>query len=181
MGTTNMAGKVIATIDQLKEQKGRDMRPFCYPESMKFLCDEMFKGLARKLRTAGYDVEMEPDGTRDRLLIKRALDEGRLLLTRDCTLLEIRHAKQVVVLLESDGLEACAREVTEKLDVNWLLNPFSRCSLCNTPLIETVRPADFPPDVEEAFICPTCEKYYWRGGHVERMLRRLQAWQKEFH
>lgn len=148
---------------------------------MKFLCDEMFKGLARKLRTAGYDVEMEPDGTRDRLLIQRALDEDRLLLTRDCTLLEIRNAKQVVVLLQSDGLEACIREVTAKLHVNWLLNPFSRCSLCNTPLIETDLPADFPPDIEEAFICPTCDKYYWRGGHVERMRKHLERWQKEFH
>jgi len=148
---------------------------------MKFLCDEMYKGLARKLRTAGYDVEMEPDGTRDRQLIQRAMQEGRLLLTRDGTLLEIRDAKQVVVLLESDGLEACAREVTNKLCVNWLLNPFSRCSLCNTPLMETERPQDFPPDVSEAFICPTCEKYYWRGGHVERMRRRLEQWQAEFH
>lgn len=147
---------------------------------MKFLCDEMFKGLARKLRMAGYDVEMEPDGTRDRLLIQRAMEEGRVLLTRDCTLLEIRNAKEVVVLLGSDGLEACAREVTQKLGVNWLLDPFSRCSLCNTLLVETERPHDFPPDIEEAFICPTCEKYYWRGGHVERMLRRLERWQAVF-
>lgn len=147
---------------------------------MKFLCDEMFKGLARKLRMAGYDVVMEPDGTRDRLLIQRAREEGCLLLTRDCTLLEIRNAPEVVVLLESDGLEACAREVTQKLGVNWLLDPFSRCSLCNTPLVETERPQDFPPDIEEVFICPTCEKYYWRGGHVERMLHRLQMWQEMF-
>ncbi|HEU4708033.1 MAG TPA: DUF5615 family PIN-like protein [Methylophilaceae bacterium] len=148
---------------------------------MKFLCDEMFKGLARKLRTAGYDVEMEPDGTQDRQLIRRAMEEGRVLLTRDVTLLEIRHAKQVVVLLESDGLEACAREVTNKLGINWLLNPFSRCSLCNTPLVETERPDDFPPDVEAAFICSTCEKYYWQGGHVDRMRKRLEKWQAEFH
>ena len=157
------------------------MRPFCYVGIMKFICDEMFKGLARKLRMAGYDVKMEPDGTRDRLLIERALVEDRVLLTRDCTLLEIRNATKVVVLLESDGLEACAREVTEKMDVNWLLNPFSRCSLCNTPLEQTARPADLPPDVEEAFICPGCKKYYWRGGHVERMLLHLQRWQKDFH
>ena len=157
------------------------MRPFCYSYIMKFLCDEMFKGLARKLRTAGYDVEMEPDGTRDRILIQRALEEERLLLTRDCTLLEIRNARQVVVLLESDGLEASAHEVTKKLNVNWLFKPFSRCSLCNTLLIETDRPSDFPPDVEEAFMCPTCEKFYWRGGHVARMLSRLERWQKEFH
>ncbi|TSA50965.1 MAG: hypothetical protein D4R48_00420 [Nitrosomonadales bacterium] len=149
-------------------------------EAVKLLCDEMLKGLARWLRTAGYDVEMEPDGTADRLLIERALEEERLLLTRDRTLLEIRHAMRVVVLLESNGLEACAREVTQKLGVNWLFNPFSRCSLCNTLLIETEPPLDFPPDIEQAFICPSCDKYYWHGGHVKRMRHRLERWQGEF-
>ena len=147
---------------------------------VRLLCDEMLKGLARWLRTAGYDVEMEPDGTADRLLIERALEEERLLLTRDRTLLEIRHAMRVVVLLEGNDLEGLAREVTQKLGIDWLLNPFSRCSLCNTLLIETERPADFPPDIEQAFICPACDKYYWQGGHVERMRHRLERWQGEF-
>ena len=140
----------------------------------------MLKGLARWLRTAGYDVEMEPDGTRDRTLIERALAEDRLFLTRDRTLLEIRNAGQVVVLLENENLEAAARELTHKLGVNWLHKPFSRCSLCNTPLVETERPQDFPPDVKQAFICTSCDKYYWRGGHVERMQLRLERWQKDF-
>lgn len=144
---------------------------------LRLLCDEMLKGLARWLRTAGYDVEMEPDGTADRLLIERALAEGRLLLTRDRTLLEIRQAKTVVLLLEGNDLESLACEVTGKLGINWLLNPFSRCTLCNTPLMETTRPPDFPPDIEQVFICPCCDKYYWQGGHVARMRRRLECWQ----
>lgn len=144
---------------------------------MKLLCDEMLKGLARWLRTAGYDVEMEPDGTADRMLVERALVEQRLLLTRDRTLLEIRHASQVVLLLQGNDLESCAREITQKLAINWLLNPFSRCSLCNTPLVEIERPSDFPPDIEQAYFCPVCDKYYWHGGHVERMRRRLEYWQ----
>jgi len=43
----------------------------------------MLKGLARWLRTVGYDVAMESDGTADRLLVERDLDEDRLLFTRD--------------------------------------------------------------------------------------------------
>lgn len=147
---------------------------------MKLLCDEMLKGLARWLRTAGYDVAMEPDGTPDRALIERALSEQRLLLTRDRTLLEIRNAKEVVLLLESNDLEKCAREATRKLGIDWLLNPFSRCSLCNTILIETERPADFPSDIEQAFFCGTCNKYYWHGGHVERMRCKLERWRLAF-
>ncbi|MCX7627678.1 MAG: Mut7-C RNAse domain-containing protein [Methylophilaceae bacterium] len=147
---------------------------------MRLLCDEMLKGLARWLRAAGYDVGMEPDGTADRQLIARALSEGRQLLTRDRSLLEIRHAKRVVVLLESDGLENQARETTHKLGIDWLLAPFTRCSRCNTLLAEAARPADFPPDVERAFRCPRCDKYYWHGGHVRRMRRRLEHWRTAF-
>ena len=109
-----------------------------------------------------------------------ALAEQRLLLTRDLSMLEIRHAGRVVVLLESNDLEGLAREVTQKLGIDWLLNPFSRCSLCNTPLQETSRPADFPPDIAQAYRCPTCDKYYWQGGHVARMRQRLERWQKAF-
>ena len=95
---------------------------------MKLLCDEMLKGLARWLRTSGYDVAMEPDGRPDRQLVARALAEGRVLLTRDRFLLQIRDAMRVTVLLEGNGVESCAREITRKLDIDWLLNPFTRCS-----------------------------------------------------
>lgn len=147
---------------------------------VRLLCDEMLKGLARQLRTAGYDVAMEPDGTADRLLIERALAENRLLLTRDRTLQEIRNALCVVVLLQGNDTESCAREITRQLGINWLLKPFSRCSLCNTPLVEIERPADFPPDIKQTFVCPSCDKYYWQGGHVERMRQRLAHWQATF-
>lgn len=147
---------------------------------MKFLCDEMLKGLARWLRTSGYDVAVDADGVPDRQLIARALAEDRLLLTRDRPLMNIRHADRVAVLLEGNGLEACAREITRKLDIDWLHNPFSRCSLCNTPLVEIERPAPFPPDIVQAYLCPSCDKYYWQGGHVARMRHRLEAWQAEF-
>jgi uncharacterized protein len=147
---------------------------------VKLLCDEMLKGIARWLRAAGYDVAMEPDGAADRTLIERAVAEHRVLLTRDRTLLEIRNAQQVVLLLESNDLESCAREITRKLGIDWLLDPFTRCTLCNTPLLSVERPADFPPDIEQALICPSCDKYYWHGGHVARMLSRLKSWQAMF-
>lgn len=150
--------------------------PTHHSQPQKLLCDEMLKGLARWLRAAGYDVAMEPDGTPDRRLVELAGTENRLLLTRDRTLLEIRGAPRVVVLLSGNGIEECARELTERLNIDWLLNPFSRCLLCNTPLIEADRPLGFPPHTEHLCICPTCDKYYWQGSHVERMTHRLQSW-----
>ncbi len=117
---------------------------------MKLLCDEMLKGLARWLRTAGHDVAMEPDGTADRRLIERAMAEERLLLTRDRSLLEIRGAQEVVLLLASNDLESSVRELTGRLGIDWLHQPFSRCSLCNTPLVVVERPADLPIDIVHA-------------------------------
>lgn len=147
---------------------------------MKLLCDEMLKGVAHWLRTSGYDVAMEPDGRPDRHLVERALAEKRLLLTRDRHLLQLRDAGRVVIFLEGNELESCAREVTHKLDIDWLLDPFTCCTLCNTPLIAAERRENVPPDVESAFLCPHCNKYYWHGGHVDRMRRRLESWQCEF-
>lgn len=147
---------------------------------MKFLCDEMLKGLARWLRIAGHDVEMEPDGTADRRLIERAAAEDRLLLTRDRTLLQIRDAPRVVVLLAGNDLDSYVRELDRRLHIDWLHQPFSRCSRCNTPLVEAVRLPEFswPTDIRQAYECAACRRYYWHGGHVERMLRRLRHWQQ---
>ncbi len=150
---------------------------FHLPQPPRLLCDEMLKGLARWLRAAGYDVELEPDGTPDRRLVERAALENRLLLTRDRTLLEIRGAARVVLLLNANGIDDCARELTQTLGIDWLHRPFSRCLLCNTPLIAADRPLGFPPHTEHLYICPTCDKYYWQGGHVTRMRHRLQSWQ----
>lgn len=146
---------------------------------MKFLCDEMLKGLARWLRIAGHDVEMAPDGTADRRLIERAVAEERLLLTRDRTLLQIRGASRRVVLLAGNDLESCVRELDRRLHVDWLHQPFSRCSRCNAPLVEALRVPEvpWPADIRQAYQCAVCQRYYWHGGHVERMLRRLQQWQ----
>jgi len=49
---------------------------------IKFLCDEMLKRPGQWLRVAGYDVPMLPDGTYDRALIQRAVEEHRLPVTR---------------------------------------------------------------------------------------------------
>lgn len=147
---------------------------------MKFLCDEMLKGLARWLCIAGHDAEMEPDGTPDRRLIERAAADDRLLLTRDRTLLQIRDAPRVVVLLAGNDIESCVRELDRRLHIDWLHRPFSRCSRCNTPLVEAVGAPEFswPTDIRQAYKCEVCGQYYWQGGHVERMLRRLQRWQQ---
>ena len=149
---------------------------------MKFLCDEMLKGLAKWLRAAGYDTEVAKDGEADRELIRQARSSGRLLITRDNKLMEFRNADDTVRLLHCTGIENCANTLKEKIPIDWLYKPFSRCLLCNTPLIkvEDISEISVPEDVKSKplFQCSECRRIYWAGGHVQRMRDKLERWEK---
>lgn len=151
---------------------------------MRFLCDEMLHGLGRWLRAAGYDSRIAGMGTADADLLRQALSEGRLLLSRDRKLLEYRGAGRAVLWLEANDLEGCAMELCHRVELNWLYRPFSRCLQCNTPLRSTSAAVwpDLPDTVRASgmvlWCCPVCRKVYWEGSHVTRMRTRLQEWQR---
>jgi len=141
----------------------------------------MLGRLGRWLRAAGYDTAMSPAGTPDARLMALARSERRLLVTRDRKLLEYRDAPNLVIYLESQTTEACALELAGRTGIRWLLAPFSRCLICNTPL-EPGSDADLariPPHSRQTasrvWHCPDCGRWYWHGGHVRRMRRRLES------
>ena len=147
----------------------------------RFLCDEMLAGLGRWLRIAGYDTAIAERGRRDRDLVERAHEEGRVLLTRDRRLVEIRNAAERTIVLEGNDLDACAEQLARRLSLDWTLDPLSRCTLCNTRLeladhrlLDTLPPRirDLDPMVR---VCPQCSRLYWEGSHVRRIRRRLAA------
>jgi uncharacterized protein with PIN domain len=147
---------------------------------MKFICDEMLKGLARWLRAAGYDTETAIDGEKDRILINRAHSTGRILVTRDRKLMEFRNAEETVCLIHCSGISDCARDLKKQTGLDWLYKPFTRCLLCNTELvsIEYNEGLDVPDDVRHGVLyrCNSCQRIYWAGSHVRRMLAKLEAW-----
>ena len=142
----------------------------------------MLKGLARWLRAAGYDTEIANDGETDRKLIERARESNRLLITRDRKLMEFRNAADTVCLIHCTGIDDCAKTLRGKASLNWLYQPFSRCLLCNTELsdIKDKTSVSVPDDVREGplFHCTTCNRVYWSGGHVKRMRKMLEKWEK---
>jgi uncharacterized protein with PIN domain len=150
---------------------------------MLFLCDEMLHRLGRWLRAAGYDTRIAGGARPDRDLLAEARREGRLLITRDRKLTEHRGAAATVVLLSCNSVDACARELSRQLPVDWLYDPFSRCLECNQPIVtasaEQARLA--PSSVRErggdVYHCRRCGRLYWEGGHVQRMRHRLETWQ----
>ena len=150
-------------------------------DALRFLCDEMLAGLGRWLRIAGYDTAIAARGCRDRDLVEQAHAEQRILLTRDRRLVEIRRANEWTIVLQNDDIDACARELAQRLSLDWSLDPLSRCTLCNTPL-DLADPrllASLPPRIRAigtaVRVCPHCGHLYWEGSHVRRIRRRLES------
>lgn len=143
----------------------------------------MLGTLTRYLRFMGYDTmsanTLSPGSTReDTLLLEIALQDNRLLLTRDREL--ARRGGEQAVYIESETIKDQIRQVAGL----GLIEPeirMSRCSLCNTRL----RPAT-PREVRETHYaprstrgkefswCPTCRKLYWMGSHGHRLEQRLK-------
>jgi uncharacterized protein with PIN domain len=150
---------------------------------VRFLCDEMLKRLGRWLRAAGYDTLIQENGGADHLMLQVARRDGRLLITRDRKLMEFRNAADTVVLLHGNSLQECIDELTGRLQLNWLYQPFSRCLMCNTVLVEADAeawnrlPRESRLRVPKLLSCSCCARVYWEGGHVRRMRARLAVWQ----
>lgn len=156
------------------------------PEATRFLADAMLGHLARWLRIMGYDTAWEPEGE-DGALVRRALEEERILLTRDRRLAEEWRIRNVVVL-DEEHPSGQLRQVVGRLGLTWREGLFTRCSRCNEPLaalpVEEVRrrQEDAERPVPERVLekasrfrrCPSCGRVYWEGSHAERIRRRLE-------
>ena len=150
----------------------------------RFLCDEMLVRLGKWLRVAGYDTLIATPGTADRELLDCAIRENRTLITRDRSYMQRRGAEGVVFLINGNGMESWLNTLTHELDINWCLNPFSRCLLCNRELesgpgqFAHLMPAYVMDENIPCYHCPDCAKPFWEGGHVQRMRRKLEQWNR---
>jgi uncharacterized protein len=148
--------------------------------SPQFIADTHLGRLAAYLRMLGFDT-LYSNGYQDEELAKRSAREERILLTRDTGLLmrtivgrgyylrAIHPAKQVL-------------EVLERFDLTPLLKPFSRCMHCNALLQATSKEAvsdrllpETKQYYDEFFICPDCDRIYWKGSHYQRMQRFIES------
>lgn len=155
-----------------------DSPPFCPLARPRFVCDEMLKGLGEWLRVGGYDTRMAISGSDDRQVLAMAVEENRWLVTCDRELLCHRRGPEYTILLESDNLRDQIRELTWRLNLNWLYAPFSRCKRCNAKLEHGALPSSnelLESDRAMMRHCPNCRQSFWEGSHVRRMRGRLQA------
>lgn len=145
----------------------------------KFFADSMLGKLARWMRALGYDVEYEPH-IDDGELARRAIDEGRLILTRDTRLIKRRALKDMAIFIRSDRIEGQLTEAASAYPPERGMF-LTRCLRCNAMLEDAPRESvreKVPPYVyatQAVFSeCPVCRRIYWGGTHRARMLEDLK-------
>jgi len=150
---------------------------------MKFIVDSNVGRLARWLRIAGFDTLFIND-LDDNRLVRLALAEGRVLLTKDTQILKRRlvtTGRLKVIFIEDIEVKAQLRQVVKTLNLSDKIKPFTLCLECNQPLvtrskeeIEGLVPPYIFKTQTQYMQCPACQRIYWRGTHWERMRRELE-------
>lgn len=142
----------------------------------RFACDDHLLKLCRWLRAAGYDVTWER-AIDDAALLGIARIEDRIVLTLDRGIARRRGAEERVHVLASHDPRAQLEEVARAWELDLSARAFTRCTVCNVPL-EPGSGERAPPKVRAWCAtyerCPSCDRTYWQGTHVQR-LRRLFA------
>jgi len=151
--------------------------------AIKFIADNNVGKLARWLRLIGYDTllfRQKDDGQ----MIKTALSEDRVILTKDTQFMKRRlvtNGKLKAILVKQDDSKLQVQEVVKPLNLNYHFRPFSLCLECNQALIarDKVEVQNLvPAHVFETQIqyteCPACHRIYWQGTHWRAMVKKLQ-------
>jgi uncharacterized protein with PIN domain len=140
----------------------------------RFVLDGHLGRLAAYLRMLGFDALWEQQPS-DAELARISADEQRILLTRDLGLLKRSQVTHGLFVRETDPEEQL-QVLVERLHLERLARPFTRCLRCNGSL-ETVELAaveyELPPKVRERVgevrRCAGCRKLYWAGTHHDQM------------
>ena len=154
----------------------------------RFLVDNNVGKLAKWLRMMGYDAMLFDDKD-DGEMVKIALSESRVILTKDTQFMKrrvITTGKVRAVLIEDDNPKAQLPYVVSTLALDCQFRPFSLCLECNQELVgrtkEEVRNL-VPPYVfktqNQYMECPTCHRIYWRGTHWQAMSKKLEQFMTE--
>ena len=145
-----------------------------------FAADRMLGRLARMLRLLGYDTLYSPQMTSTTLL-EIARSGNRLILTRGDAQKRFPGVTKILSL-RSEYPPQQLREVVEGFQLDTQAGLWTRCTLCNAAIEKAHKPAiesQVDPKIfrlyEEFYRCTGCGHIYWRGSHVERILKNLSS------
>jgi uncharacterized protein with PIN domain len=160
----------ISPLLKLREKPLRECR---------FVVDVHLHRLVRGLRMLGFDVFYKTENP-DREIIRRSINEKRIILTRDKELLKHRnvtHGYWVRATVSEDQL----KEVLRRFDLHSQIKPFTRCMICNSQLkaVEKKQIKDKIPEktatyYSEFYRCRHCNQIYWPGSHYQKMQQKIE-------
>jgi len=146
---------------------------------MKFVTDVHLGKLTKYLRLCGFDTYNRSD-LADTEIIRIALNERRVILTRDKELLKSKRVTHGY-WIRSQSPDEQLKELLNRLDLRKLVKPFTRCMECNGMLTfvpkEEISEKLLPKTLEfyQNFkICPGCKRIYWEGSHFNRMKEKIE-------
>ena len=150
---------------------------------IKFIADNNVGKLARWLRLIGYDTllfKQKNDGQ----MIKVALSENRVILTKDAQFMKRRLVTSgtlKTIHIRQDAPRLQVQEVAKSLGLHYHFRPFSLCLECNKALVarDKKEVKDLVPtrvfETQTQYTqCPACHRIYWPGTHWQAMGRELQ-------
>ena len=161
----------ITPLLMLREQPLRNPR---------FILDVNLGKLAKRLRLLGFDSLYRND-YHDAEVVNIAVNEQRIVLTRDRRLLYVKHISHGYWVRAVD-VKSQIDEVLRRFDLYDSIHPFVRCLVCNG-LLAPVAKDDILNHLEpktrlyyEVFHqCADCRRIYWEGSHMEDMRQRYAS------
>jgi uncharacterized protein len=146
---------------------------------MKFIVDQTLGGLAKWLRFCGFDatlVRLAPEQPQNWPPPRPQTH----ILTRQAA--GTRLKRPDLLVLAAAEPEAQLEEIIRLLQISpRQLNPLSRCSHCNDPLVSLDR--DLVQDLVPEHVfhyhrqfseCPRCHRIYWPGSHIRGITGTLR-------
>ncbi len=150
---------------------------------MKFIADHNVGKLTKWLRMIGYDT-LFFTGDDDWKMIITALEEGRVILTRDTQIMRrgvVASGRLKAILIQSEKPEQQMQQVIDALSLDCQSGLFTLCLECNQPLEERTKtqvkdrvPLYVFRTQDKYMECPSCHRIYWKGTHWQAMNRKLE-------
>jgi uncharacterized protein with PIN domain len=140
----------------------------------RFVADVHIGTLARHLRLLGFDTIWERN-LDDEEIVDIALDEQRIILTRDKGILKNGRVTHGYWVRNTDPIEQLD-EVVRAIDLAGAIDPYTRCMECNGALRTVERSTVVDSVPLQVFLvfrdfrqCQRCHRVYWKGSHFRKL------------
>ena len=145
----------------------------------RFVCDVHLGKLAKNLRMLGFDTAYQNNFS-NADIEKIALEENRVLLSRNAAFAKNQHLRSVTITNEDPSIQL--KNLIEYFSLKDDMHPFTICLVCNGRLQKIAKeknssqiPYRAVTYFNEFWQCPDCKRIYWKGSHYERMLKKINT------